>query len=48
MNNYGIDTICNMPDFILADTLLDAICSIEKLQGRTNKWFGRDSEIGKQ
>lgn len=47
MNKYGIDTICNVPDFILADTLLDTIYSIEKLQGRTNKWFRRGCEIGR-
>ena len=41
LNRYGIDTICNTPDFILADALLDTIRSIEKLQNNTNWWFGR-------
>lgn len=41
LNRYGIDTICNTPDFILADALLDTIRSIEKLQENTNWWFGR-------
>lgn len=44
MNNYGIDGICNVPDFILADALLDTIYSVEKLRCRVNWWMHNESE----
>lgn len=40
LNRYNIDGICNVPDFILAEVLLDTIYSVEKLQDNLSWWRG--------
>ena len=40
MNNYGIDTERNTPDYILAEYLIDCLKSYKKIQDANMSWHG--------
>lgn len=44
-NKYGLDTITDTPDYILADYVMTSLYAYLKTKEKTEKWFGKKITI---
>ena len=45
LNKHGVDSLCNVPDFMLSEHLCNYLVSLQELNRKVDIWYGRVNQV---